>query len=161
MEIDNARDLEYWITEGSLLEGAIDNVEGIIRAFSEFIYSVDSEYLYNKTFLDSFIEDFLRSTEMLSIKKNFLEELLDELSDYKDEIQVDVDGAWIFDMNHDGVYLSNRFSSSKINSVGIEYQIKHLSEPSFVIARKSTVDDIENEIERVVELFNSRVEENE
>ena len=55
MDIENTKDLRTWIEKGEVS----DDIEIIIKAFSDYITAVDSEYQYNKTFLKDFIPAFI------------------------------------------------------------------------------------------------------
>ena len=59
MDIDNTRDLYNWLENGQISNAEKENIEMIIKAFSDYITAVDSEYLYNKTFLKNFIPAFI------------------------------------------------------------------------------------------------------
>lgn len=162
MDIENTKDLRTWIEKGEVS----DDIEIIIKAFSDYITAVDSEYQYNKTFLKDFIPAFIISNERLNGKKLFLDKLLDSLQYYKEKIRVEIDNAWIYDgtKGEDKLVLSNSFNMSKVNSEKLYYQIKYVDENSFVIAGNFKIEKsdkgIDKEIEEVVDLFLNRLGEN-
>ena len=126
--------------------------------------AVDPEYQYNKTFLKDFIPAFIMSNQKLNIKKNFLDKLIDSLQDYKEKLRIEIDNAWIYDGIKDKVVLANVFSKSKVNSGKLYYQIYYINENSFVIAGNIKTEKLDKEmdkmIEEVVDLFLSRLDEN-
>lgn len=164
MGVEYANDLLSWMSSRKITtEDEKAFIEDTLKAFSEYITAVDQEYQYNKSFLNNFIPEFFVSLEMLAKKKKFLNELIEELEDYKGQIKIKVDDAWIFGEEKSGeeIKLTNRFSISKVNSGKINYQIRYVGEPSFVIAREAKLEKTEKELKEVVELFNSRIKDDE
>lgn len=128
-----------------------------IKAFSEYMVAIDPEYKYNKSFLSGFAEDFVRSVAQLQYKKKIFEEsIVKPFEDYADDILIIMDGAWTFEK---GKYvLLNKINVSLVNSDKIQYQIKHLKNPKFTIAKKTNIDNIEKVIQDDVERFMRRIE---
>lgn len=151
---DKNGNLYSWI-EKKLTENDKTFIEETVKAYSEYIYAVDAEYLYNKTFLNDFIDDFFYSTEMLRIKKECLEQILNKLEKYKKSISINLDGAWRYDGKK--ITLSDSFDKSKVNTEIINYQIKRLDNPLFVIAGVIDITKKDENIEEVVNLFNDRL----
>lgn len=163
MIIENTKDLRFWIENGVITETEKENVEIIIKAFSDYITAVDSEYQYNKTFLKDFIPAFIKSNKMLNIKKDFLDNLICSLIDYKDNIKIEIDNAWIYDggRGNDEIVLSNSFNKTRVNSDKLYYQLRFTDEKSFVIAGDLKLENLEKEMDNVIKevksLFLSRL----
>lgn len=161
MDIDNTRDLYNWLENGQISKAEKENIEMIIKAFSDYITAVDSEYLYNKTFLKKFIPAFILSNENLNIKKEFLIKLKDSLQEYKENLKIEIDNAWHFDGTKSyEIILLNNFNKSKVNSDKLYYQIKYDGKKSFVIADCVELDklnrDMDKTIKEVKNLFSDR-----
>lgn len=161
MEIDNTRDLYNWLENGQISNAEKKYIEMIINAFSDYITAVDSEYLYNKTFLKKFIPAFILSNENLNIKKAFLIKLKDSLQEYKENLKIEIDNAWHFDGTKScEIILLNNFNKSKVNSDKLYYQIKYEGRTSFVVADCVELDklnrDMDKTIEEVENLFSDR-----
>ena len=164
MDIENTKDLRTWIDKGVVSDDEKADIEIIINAFSDYMTAVDPEYQYNKTFLKDFIPAFLTSNKMLNAKKEFLNNLIDSLQDYKDTLRIEIDNAWIYEGIKDKIVLANVFSKSKVNSGKLYYQIYYEGKNSFVIANNIKVEKLDKgmdkEIEEVVDLFLDRLSEN-
>jgi hypothetical protein len=161
VDIDNTRDLYNWLENGQISKAEKENIEMIIKAFSDYITAVDSEYLYNKTFLKKFIPAFILSNENLNIKKEFLIKLKDSLQEYKENLKIEIDNAWHFDGTKSyEIILLNNFNKSKVNSDKLYYQIKYDGKKSFVIADCVELDklnrDMDKTIKEVKNLFSDR-----
>lgn len=130
-------------------------IEYIIRAFSEYICAVDNEYLYNKTFLNEYIDSFVNSTCMLQKKRNLLESFIKGFNLHKDSIFIDIDSAWTYDgrikENDKAINLHCNFDKWKVNSNIASYQIRYLGTHDLVIAG---VIDIKNKDKKIEEIFN-------
>lgn len=165
MDIENTRDLRAWIDKGTVSDDEVANIEIIIKAFSDYMTAVDPEYQYNKTFLKDFIPAFILSNKKLNTKKAFLDKLIDSLPDYKENLKIEIDNAWIYEQNdgEDIIKLSNVFSKAKVNSGKMYYQIKYAGDYSFVVAGNIETErleqDMDKEIEEVVNLFLDRLSE--
>ena len=166
MDIENAKDLRTWIDRGIVSDDEVVYIVIIIKAFSEYMTAVDPEYQYNKTFLKDFIPAFILSNKMLNTKKAFLDKLIDSLQEYKENLRIEIDNAWVYEQKggEDRVVLSNVFSKSKVNSGKMYYQIKYAGDCSFVLAGNIKIEELEkgidNKIEEVVDLFLDRFSEN-
>lgn len=145
-------DLCEWIKKSHIRWDG-KSIERVIKAFSEYVCAVDQEYLYNKTFLNEFIESFIESTQMLCKKRECMKQLLDYLEDYKEAINIDIDGAWIYEGRNNSITLSSSFDKRQVNTNKIKCQIRYLEIPSFVIAK----DVSKEEIKEVANLFKSRL----
>jgi len=168
VDIDNTRDLYNWLENGQISNAEKENIEMIIKAFSDYITAVDSEYLYNKTFLKNFIPAFILSNEKLKIKKEFLIKLIDSLQEYKGNLKIEIDNAWHFDgTKSDEIILLNNFNKSKVNSFKLYYQVKYSVEKSFSIAgfiefkkRREFEELTDREIKKIKGIFLDRVSGN-
>lgn len=165
VEIDNTSDLLKWLENGQISDAEKENIDMIIKAFSDYITAVDSEYLYNKTFLKKFIPAFILSNENLNIKKEFLIKLIESLQEYKENLKIEIDNAWHFDgTKSDEIILLNNFNKSKVNSVKLYYQVKYSVEKSFTIAgyiefkKREELEELTDiEIKNIKDMFLNRL----
>ena len=69
MKIENTTDLKQWILNNKISQEERIDFEGMIEAFSEYIVCTNPDYLYNKTYITSYISDFFECR--LECKTNF------------------------------------------------------------------------------------------
>ncbi len=155
-------DLSKWIEGKRIIQKKIDIIDEenlineIVRAFSEYICAVDQEYQYNKNYLNGFIEYFIESIKKLREKKKYMQQLLETFDEYKGAINIDIDGAWIYEGKNDQIILSSCFDKQQVNANKLRLQIKHLETPAFVIAKTIDIAD-HKKIEEVKNLFENRL----
>ena len=147
-------DLCEWIKK-SHTQREMKSIEKVLKAFSEYVYAVDQEYLYSKNYLKEFIDSFIDSTKMIRKKRECMQQLLDDLADYKTVIDIDIDGVWTYEGEKNLIVLSNRFGKWQVNGNEFKCQIKFLGESRFVIAKEI---DVSNEkIKEMTNLFKDRL----
>ncbi len=155
-------DLSKWIERKCNIQNKIDKndekymIGEIVNAFSEYIYAVDPEYQYNKSFLIGFIENFSESIKKLRKKKKWMLQLLESLDVYKNSINIDIDGAWAYEGIEEKIVLSDSFDRRLVNADKLRVQIKYLGTPEFVIAKTINFSN-SKEIEEVKNLFENRL----
>ena len=72
MAIQNTKDFENFIVNQEISDEKAESIEQIIGAFSEYIVAVNPEYVYNKTFLNAYVEDFIQCQKALKLKYQIL-----------------------------------------------------------------------------------------
>ena len=72
MEIENTKDFQDFIVGQEISDEKAENIEQIIAAFSEYIVAVNPEYVYNKTYLRTYVEDFIKCQKALKLKYQIL-----------------------------------------------------------------------------------------
>lgn len=159
-------DFSKWIEKKSISSGEQIVIEEIIKAFSDYICSVDQEYLYNKTFLTGFIDSFVDSTNMLQAKKKCMLQIINRLKAYKENIVINIDDAWLYEgkkeaENKNPITLSKTFDRWSVNSNKINYQIRYIQIPGFVIAGTIDMTNQKIDIEEVFSLFIDRLNKDE
>lgn len=141
-------------------------IEETIKAFSEYVCTVDQEYQYNKTFLNGFIDYFVGNTMMLQAKKKCMLQIVDRLKAYKEYIIINIDDAWLYEgkkeaENKNPITLSKTFDRWSVNSNTINYQIRYIQIPGFVIAGTIDMTKQKKDIEEVFKLFTDRLNKDE
>lgn len=155
-----------WIEKKSIKANDQMEIEETIKAFSEYVCTVDQEYQYNKTFLNGFIDYFVGNTMMLQAKKKCMLQIVDRLKAYKEFIIIKVDDAWVYDgkketENKNPITLSKTFDRWSVNSNTINYQIRYIQDPGFVIAGTIDMTKQKKDIEEVFSLFIDRLNKDE
>lgn len=159
-------DFSKWIEKKSISSDEQAAIEEVIKAFSEYVYAVDQEYQYNKTFLNGFIDSFVKSTKMLQEKKKCMLQIIDRLKIYKESIIIKIDDAWVYEgkketENKNPISLSKNFDRWSVNSDKISYQIRYTQIPEFVIAGTISMKQQKKEVEEVFNLFVDRLNKDE
>ena len=168
VDIDNTSDLYKWLQKGQISDDEKESIKTIIKAFSDYVTAVDSEYLYNKTFLKDFIPAFILCNEKLNVKKEFLIKLIDALQEYKGNLKIEIDNVWQYDgTKSDEIILLNNFDKLKVNSAKLYYQLKYSVEKSFTIAGfielkkcEELEELIDAEIKKIKSVILDRLSEN-
>lgn len=162
MNIENTADLKKWILNKSLTQQDKINLEEAIYALSEYIVSINPDYLYNKTYITSYISDFFECNIMLKrkykiIEKRIIPMLIAENVDMSNVI-VRIDEIWTY---FRGEYiLSNNFNPSVAKNPNIKLELKYISNDEYVVAEYiERNSNFQENIERCVRKFISRLGE--
>lgn len=162
MNVKNTKYLQEWILDRELSEDDKFNIRNIIEAFSEYMVATNPDYLYNKTYLNAFIEDFLECKRELKSKWDILHKIIlsgiDSAGIDRNDIVVRVDRAWI----SKGIEteLQNVFNLSSVKSNVMKYEIEYKGEKGFVVANNVILDqDYVKTIKEDIELFINKYEE--
>lgn len=148
MEINNTKHYQNIITGNNIVDETVKNMNigEVIGAFSEYIVAVNPEYRYNKTYLNSYVEDFIECRKALKKKYEILIYILNQLETYginKDYI-IKLDEAWIFEKGK--IRLSNTIDPNVIKSDKIRMELELVHDNGYVIAvEKDMEKDLNNE----------------
>lgn len=163
MNKQNTYLLEKWILQKDFTEKETEEIEEAIGAFSEYIVAVNPDYLYSKTYLISFLEEFFNCRRKLKKKREILEsEILLQLQRYEVDYQyyrVNIDNAWI---NQNGkTSLLNNLNITQVKSNKMQFDIEYTGKSSFAIADEVdlTKDDYKNILADKVMAFIKRYQE--
>lgn len=122
-------------------------IRQIIEAFSEYMVAVNPAYAYNKTYLCSYVEEFIQCQKALRLKHQILlNNILCKISSekLKNECIICVDDAWKFEQGK--VTLGNTIDSFVVNRHKMQLQLEYVGENGFVIAEEISLDDNYNDI---------------
>ena len=72
MVIQNTKNFQNFIVDREISDENVEDIEQIIDAFSEYIVAVNPEYVYNKTYLSTYVEDFIQCQKALRQKYQVL-----------------------------------------------------------------------------------------
>lgn len=156
MDVKNTKYLQEWILDDNLLESDKLKIQNIIFAFSEYMVATNPDYLYNKTYLNAFVDGFLDCKTELKRKRNILnKKILNEIDNAgisRADIVIRVDRAWI--CKDSETELLNTFDFNSVKSNSMRYEIDYIGDKSFVVANSV---DITKEYKKIlkddVELF--------
>lgn len=150
MAIQNTKNFQDFIVNQEISDENGKNIEQVIRAFSEYIVAVNSEYAYNKTYLSAYVEDFIQCQKALKIKYQILlDKILDSLfkAGIEQEFIINIDGVWKYENGE--VKLSNTFNPYIIKSQKMQLELELVHENGFVIAEEISIDN--NNYEKIID----------
>lgn len=142
MAIQNTKDFQEFIEKQEINDERAEIIEKIISAFSEYIVAVNSEYVYNKTYLKSYVEDFIQCQKVLKRKYNILlNKILVKLlaAGIEQECIVNIDDVWKVERGK--IKLSNLINPSIVKRNILQFELELIHEKGFVIAEEIRIDD--------------------
>lgn len=138
--------LHEWILEQELSDDDKNQIRSFVNIFSEYLASTNPDYLYNKTYLPSYIDDFFKCQNNLKKKYNFLKnDLLIPLKSQKVDMQkviIKIDGAWVA---KNEIYLMDSFSIQDAIKNELKIELIYTGKKDFVITDKLQIEDSEIE----------------
>lgn len=161
MAIQNTKDFQNFIVNQEISDEKAESIEQLIGAFSEYIVAVNAEYVYNKTFLNSYVEDFIQCQKALKLKyqillNNILIKIL--AAGIERECIINIDNVWKVEKGK--IKLSNLINPYTAKSHKIQFELELIHENGFVIAEEISIDeDYENKIEDCISIFIERRKE--
>ena len=148
MEGNDLEKLHKYIFAGKMTKIEEKRVKQVIEAFSEYMVATNPSYRYNKTYLYSFVEDFIDCRKALMSKYKILsEEIVARINDSKieDEWKVTIDGAWKFEKTTKGkceTILNSTFVPECVKRMDkMQLEIELLQDGGFVVAEEIKLDD--------------------
>lgn len=130
-----------------------------VDGFSDFLTVINKDYLYNKKFLSTYVDDFIKYNGIFSRKYKILEKILGILNEYKDilkDVVVSVDGlVGMYDGEHESIDINRKefdFSRIRNNETIVEILYENgRNVYQFKIDNKKM--SIEGEIEKFIEVI--------
>lgn len=157
MEIQNTKNFQNFIVGREISDENAEDIEQIIDAFSEYIVAVNPEYVYNKTYLSTYVEDFIQCQKALRQKYQVL---LNNIlaAGIEKECIINIDGAWIFEKGK--IKLSNSINPDIVKRNKIQIEIELIHDNGYVIAEEINIDeDYENVLDVCIATFIERRKE--
>lgn len=142
MAIQNTKDFQNFIVNQEISEEKAESIEQIIGAFSEYIVAVNPEYVYNKTFLNAYVEDFIQCQKALKLKyKILINKILVKILDagIEQECIINIDDVWIVEKGK--IKLSNSINPYIVKRHKLQFELELVHEHGFVIAEEINVDE--------------------
>lgn len=141
MGIQNTKDLHNYIVKKDVSDESAESIEQIIKAFSEFIVAVNPDYIYNKTYMGAFVEDFILCQKSLKQKyqiliRKILPQFLAE--GIEKECEITIDGAWKFEKG--AIKLNNSLNQYYVKRNKMQIEIELIHDKGFVVAEEINID---------------------
>ena len=169
MEINITEELKNFVIEQEISNEKEKYINHIIGAFSEYIVATNPDYVYNKTYLRAFVDDFILCQKAMKLKYQILcDKILTKmiLTGIKNhEYVITIDGTWKYENGK--IKLNNLIKPSCIRRNKIQIEIKLLHENGFVVAEEINIDEeydsliykcIERFIEKRKEILDEKTE---
>lgn len=161
MAIQNTKDFENFIVNQEISDEKAESIEQIIGAFSEYIVAVNPEYVYNKTFLNSYVEDFIQCQKALKFKYQILiKKILAKIlaAGIEQECIINIDDVW--KVQKGKIKLSNSINPYIVKRRKLQFELELIHEYGFVIAEEINIDeDYESVIDACISIFIERRKE--
>lgn len=103
MVIQNTKGLQDFIVDQQISDEKEKNIQQMIGAFSEYIVATNPEYVYNKTYLSTYVEEFIQCQKVLKLKYQILLKIKEILvgilvEGIEQECIINIDDVWKFEM---------------------------------------------------------------
>lgn len=160
MAIQNTKGFQKFIVNQQISGEEEKNIQQIIGAFSEYIVAVNPEYAYNKTYLSTYVEDFIQCQKVLKLKYQILNKILVRIlaDGIEQECSINIDDVWKFEKGK--VKLNNTFDPDIVKRNKLQLELELIHENGFVIAEEINIDDkYENIIDACIVAFVERRKE--
>lgn len=161
MAIQTTKELQNFIVNQELSGEKEENIQQLIDAFSEYIVAVNPEYIYNKTYLKAYVDDFIQCQKVLKLKYQILsDKIRARISDkgIERECIINIDNVWKFENGE--VKLSNTFDPDVVRKHKMQLELELIHEHGFVITEEICMDDnFDNKIDACVADFVERRKE--
>lgn len=161
MGIQNTKKFQKFVENQKISDDREKDIEEIIDAFSEYVVAVNPNYIYNKTYLSSYIEEFVQCQKELKRKYNILKnEILTKLmtEGIKDGYEITIDGAWKYEKGE--IKLTNHFNPNIIKRNKMQIEIELIHEKGFLVANEiSLANDYEKILNEYILEFTKRRKE--
>ncbi|MBD5462199.1 MAG: hypothetical protein HDR24_03945 [Lachnospiraceae bacterium] len=161
MEIENTKDFQDFIVGQEISDEKAENIEQIIAAFSEYIVAVNPEYVYNKTYLRTYVEDFIKCQKALKLKyqillNNILVKIL--AAGIERECIINIDDVWKVEKGK--IILCNSINPYIVTRNKMQFELELIHENGFVIAEEINIDEeYENMLDVCISTFIERRKE--
>lgn len=161
MGIQNNRDLQEFIVCHEISDEESKDIEVMIKAFSEYLVAVNPDYVYNKTYLGAFVEDFVLCQNALKLKYQILSgKILNKLEKMgiEKDCSIRIDGAWKYEKGI--LKLSNSINPYYVKKNKMQVEMEFIHDKGFVIADEIDIaEEYDEKLEECISAFTSRREE--
>lgn len=159
MEIQNTKAFQKFIEVQEIFPEQENSIQQIIEAFSEYLVAVNPDYIYNKTYLNAYIDDFIKTQKVLKQKHRKLKEISIKLNNIglEKETIVKIDDTWT--LENGNISLSNTFDQHIVQKEAIQLEIKSTDYDIVVAKRISFHDNFENKLDDCISNFIEKIRE--
>lgn len=155
MKIQNTKAFQEFIREQEISDEKAKYIEQIIYAFSEYVVAVNPEYVYNKTYLCTYVEKFIKCQKALKMKYEILlNKILTKIfaAGIEQECIISIDSIW--KVENGKIRLCNSINPYTATQNKIQLELELIHENGFVIAEEINIDEeYENELESCISSF--------
>lgn len=156
MKIQNAKKLRNYVIEEDITEEKADGIKRLIGAFSEYLSAVNPDYVYNKTYMNAYVDDFILCQKALKIKYQILcDNVLIRLSTLgmkKNDFTICVDGAWKYEGGK--LELTGTMNPYYVKKNKIQIELEFIGDKGFVIAKELDINgEYDKELDDYVSEF--------
>lgn len=147
MGIQNTKNFQKFIEKWEISDEKAKDIEQIIEAFSEYIGAVNPEYVYNKTYLNSYVKEFIQCQKALKSKHQLLVRkiLIKFMSEgIEKECIITVDGVWRCEKGE--IDLTNSIDLYAVQRNRIQIELEWVHDNGFVIAEEINIDEPYDEV---------------
>ncbi len=161
MEIQNTIDFQNFIVGQEISDEKAEYIEQIIGAFSEYIVAVNPEYVYNKTYLCAYVENFIKCQKALKLKYQILlNKILVKIlaAGIEQECIINIDEVWKVEKGK--IRLCNSINPYNVTKHKMLFELELIHENGFVIAEEINIDEeYENVLDVCISSFIERRKE--
>ncbi len=161
MGIQNTKDFQDFVENQEISDEKAKSIEQIIGAFSEYLVAVNPDYVYNKTYLSAFVEEFILCQRALKLKYQILcDKILRKIMimGIEKECAINIDGAWKYENGK--IKLSNSINPYYVKNDKMQIEIEYIHDHGFVIAEEINIDEgYDERLETCISTFISRRKE--
>lgn len=144
--------LENWLSRD--LNISENELKLFLKAYSEFIVAVNPDYYYNKTYLQTYFEDFLNVNRNLKNKKIILERIVDtiETSVYeKSDFKINIDNILVY--HNEEIAINNKFNKDTAMNKKIAIQYEYTNDMDYIRFYECNIDEPDKYI-KVIDFTN-------
>lgn len=158
MNKQNTRNLQKFVVCHEISDEESKDIEMMIKAFSEYLVAVNPDYVYNKTYLGAFVEDFVLCQRALKLKYQILlDKIITKLEKrgMESDCSIRIDRAWIYEKGK--LKLSNSINPYYVKKDKIQVEIEFMHDKGFVIAEEIDItEEYDETLEKCISKFVSR-----
>lgn len=161
MKIQNTKNFLNFIVSQEISDEEEENIKQIIGAFSEYIVAVNPEYVYNKSYLSAYVEDFIQCQKALKLKYQILlNKILVKIlaAGIEQECIINIDDAWRVERGK--IKLNNSINPFTVKRHKLQFELEMIHENGFIITEEINIDeDYENILDVCISIFIERRKE--
>ena len=161
MGIQNTKSFHNFIVNHEITDEEEKNIEQTIVAFSEYLVAVNPDYIYNKTYLGSFVKEFILCEKALRAKYQILKnKILPKITanGVGKECAITIDGAWKYDKGE--IKLFNSINPYSVKRDKMQFEIEFTHDKGFVIAEEINITkDYDKTLDECISVFLNRRKE--
>lgn len=162
MGIQNTKELQNYIIGEEVTEEKAEYIKKLIGAFSEYLVAVNSDYVYNKTYMSAFVDDFILCQKALKKKRQILlNQIIAKLIVSEidvNNVTVCIDDVWRY--KNRKLELTNVINPYYVKRNKMQIELEYIGDNGFVVAEELDINvDCDEKLENCISVFMERWEE--